>query len=153
MIMKYSFLLIFMFSLLNGYSQKHENEYTKMIDTALGIMLQKKIDSKDVSNNRELYLLDENDRSYPYLHKSLKNVKSIDLTMARNDRRLKHGINAWKIIPVLKGGRITITIIDFRITYKSNQFNYANGGGSEFVFQFSCEKNEWMLVASKTDGL
>jgi hypothetical protein len=52
-----------------------------------------------------------------------------------------------------KRGRITIAIIDFRITYKSNKFNYANGGGSEFVFQFSCEKNEWMLVASKTGGL
>jgi len=110
MIMKKGLLVIFIFSFLNGYSQKRENEYNKMIDTALSFMVQV-------------------------------------------DRRLKKGIRAWKIIPVLKGNRMTITIIDFRITYKSNKYNYTNGGGAEFVFEFSCEKKAWILLARTSRGL
>jgi hypothetical protein len=98
-------------------------------------------------------LLDENDRPYPYLHSSLIEVKSVDLSSTRKDRRLKKGIRAWKIIPVLKGNRMTITIIDFRISYKSNKYNYSNGGGSEFVFEFSCEKKAWILLTRTSRGL
>jgi hypothetical protein len=153
MIMKKGLLVIFIFSFLNGYSQKTENEYNKMIDTALSFMVQQMIDSKDISKSHELYLLDENDRPYPYLHSSLIEVKSVDLSSTRKDRRLKKGIRAWKIIPVLKGNRMTITIIDFRISYKSNKYNYSNGGGSEFVFEFSCEKKAWILLTRTSRGL
>ena len=48
---------------------------------------------------------------------------------------------------------MTITIIDFRITYKSNKYNYTNGGGAEFVFEFSCEKKAWILLARTSRGL
>ncbi len=96
MIMKKGLLVIFIFSFLNGYSQKRENEYNKMIDTALSFMVQEMIDPKDISKSRELYLLDENDRPYPYLHASLLEVKPIDLASTRMDRRLKKGIRAWK---------------------------------------------------------
>ena len=152
-IMKKVLVVIFIFSLVKGYSQKHESEYKKMIDSALTIMMQKMINPGGTSKNNDLYLLDENDRPYPYFHTSLMYFKSIDLTKASNDKRLKQGIKAWKIIPVLKGNRMTITIIDFRITYKNNNYNYANGGGSESVFEYSCDKNAWLLVASKTGGL
>ena len=45
------------------------------------------------------------------------------------------------------------TIIDFRISYKSNKYNYSNGGGSEFVFEFSCEKKAWILLTRTSRGL
>ena len=152
-IMKKVLVAIFIFSVVKGYSQKHESEYKKMIDTALTIMMQKMINPGETFKNNDLYLLDENDRPYPYLHTSLIDFKSIDLFKAKNDKKLKQGIKAWKIIPVLKGNRMTITIIDFRITYKNNNYNYSNGGGSESVFEYSCDKNAWLLIGSKTGKL
>lgn len=157
--MKRRLLIIFLFLLIKGYSQKQENEYNKLIDSAISIQVHqlfKLSNSSTVSasNKKALYLIDEND--FPYQYKGVPTAiefKTIDLSRIENRGILKNGIHVWKIIPMLKSNKIVVRIIDFLITYKRSNYNYANGGGSETVFEYLCGENRWELVKTKYQGL
>ena len=67
---------------------------------------------------------------------------------------LKKGINAVSIQPMqLKANEITIILIDYRITYKSKNYDFANGGGSTTIFTYSCEENEWSYRKTDYTGI
>ena len=145
--MKWLVLIILFFS-IKGYSQKQVSEFKKMIDSAINIKAQ------NFSDEKNLYLLDENSFPYTYTGVATKlKFKAINLSNVKSKSVLKKGIQAWKIIPVLKGNRITVNIIDYFITYKDRNYNYANGGGAEIIFDYLCSENKWVLVKSKNQGL
>jgi hypothetical protein len=62
-------------------------------------------------------------------------------------------IRAWKILPVLNGNKLTIDIVNFKITYRRNNYAFGNGGGATVVFEYFCNERKWVLVDSKWSGL
>lgn len=157
--MKWPIFIIFFFH-IKGYAQSQENEYKKMIDSAISI---KSIDffksykRLPVSSNpgkESLYLIDENDLPYKYAGvETGLSLKAINIFDTKNKKYLEKGIHAWKIIPVLKGSTLKISIVDFFITYRNADYKYVNGGGAEIIFEYLCNENKWVLVKSKNQGL
>ena len=153
------FAVLFLF-FFKGYSQKRENEYKAMIDSAVSIKSREFIKSyksspnSDALDKEDLYLIDENDLPYKYsgISTGLR-FKTINVLDPKNKSVLNKGIRAWKIIPVLQGSSLKITIINFFITYKSGGYQYANGGGAETIFEYLCSENKWVLAKSKNQGL
>jgi hypothetical protein len=156
--MKYKFLVVILLSFYKGYSQKEESDLKRMIDSAISIkanelFIQAKKNNVVNSSFKNLYLINEND--LPYLYSSSESIefKYIDIYSPKSKKILKKGIFAWKILTSLTKDTFSITIIDFRITYKNNNYNYANGGGSKTIFKYSCQENKWILIESKISGI
>jgi hypothetical protein len=157
--MKAKFLIILLFSFLNGYSQKQENECMRMIDSAISIRvnefsIQEKKANAINSLLKDLYLINENDLPYSY-SSALADVKFkyMNIYSPKSKKVLKKGISAWKILTSLTKDTFNITIIDFKITYKNGNYNYVNGGGSKTFFRYSCQENKWILIESKNSGI
>lgn len=125
-----------------------------MIDSAIKIKYNryqqaKKNLSKDYLEN--LYLINEQNQALDYLPSSNK-FKPINIYDHRNKKILSKGIYAWKVFTKINGNKFIVTIIDFYITYKKNNYDFGNGGGSTIVFNYNCEKAKWNLVSSETKG-
>jgi hypothetical protein len=130
-----------------------------MIDSSISIKANQlfelaKKTSKSSSSRTSLYLINEDDLPYKYFP-TLENImfKYIDVYKPENKKTLKKGIFAWKILTSLKNDTFIVTIIDFTITYKNGNYNYANGGGSKTLFQYYCQENKWVLIESKSSGI
>lgn len=157
--MKYKFLIILLLSFVKGYSQRQEDDCKRMIDSAISIKvnewsIQVKRNNAVNSSLKDLYLINEND--LPYLYSStLTGVKFkyINVHSPKSKKILKKGIFAWKILTSLDKDTFSITIIDFTITCKNGNYNYANGGGSKTLFRYSCQENRWILIESKSSGI
>lgn len=143
-------IVLAVFACVTVYGQ-NKDEYKRMVDTA--IILQTR-NAEQTPYKDDIYLIDQKDQAY-YL--SLDNEKnkfnSINLYDKKNRSRLKKGIHAWKILPVLKGNRLIVNIIDFNITYKNRNYNFANGGGATVVFEYHCDTSKWVLVNTKWSGI
>ncbi len=152
--MRWKMFIVFLFLLSKGYGQKQENEYKKMIDSAISITCQKLLKPTENLGIKDLYLIDEKDLYYNYtgMFAGL-GFKRMNVLDSRNVSVVKKGIHAWKIFPVLQGRILKVTIINFLITYKSRNYNFSNGGGSETVFEYSCNEGKWVLVKSEYQGL
>jgi hypothetical protein len=146
--MKNSILIFCLFLSIEGSGQKADSEYKSMIDSALLLTAQKVL-----SEANTVYLLDDRNAPYVYGNGTDAKFKTIDLANRKNFKVLKKGIHAWKIIPVLKNNKLSIGIVDFTITYRSNNYNFANGGGSETTFEYSCIEKKWILIDSKYRGI
>ncbi len=58
------------------------------------------------------------------------------------------------IRPVIVDSKsLKITIIDFSVTSKKNNFNYANGGGSSLEFKYNCNLQKFELTNKKQGGI
>jgi hypothetical protein len=126
--------------------QTRTNDYKAMVDSA--VVMQK------AAYKQNIYLIDEQNHSYALADTELqKRFSYINLFEKRNRKRLKKGIRAWKIFPVLNGNRLTINIVDFTITYKRNNYAFGNGGGATVIFEYYCNEGKWVLVESKWSGL
>lgn len=166
------FVLIITFT--NFFSQnKKENDYKKLIDSALVLKAndlykfynkQLQQQEKDVNWNininnlkeiiNSIYVINEN-----FSPVKLENVnadiplKTLDIENPKNRKILKKGLNVWRIIPVLSGNELKITIINFTVTYKNKLNHFSNGGGSIIIFQYSCEEEKWKLIKEEHKGL
>lgn len=163
-----------MISFTNFFSQnKRENDYKKLIDSALvlkandlykfynkQLQQEEKTDNWNININNlketinNIYVIDEN-----YFPIKLENVnaniplKTIDIENPKHRSKVKKGINVWKVIPVLSGNELDITIINFTVTYKNKLYQFSNGGGSTVIFQYSCEEKTWKLIKEDHKGL
>ena len=172
--MKNVLLIILLCVGVNLYSQNNNDEYRKLIDSSIAIKsmetykgfkedLEKTNDTdnwKQYINNykhsiENIYLIDNNNHPYfitLYKSNDIK-FKQIDIYHPKNKKLIKKGIDAWKIIPTLDGNRLKIVIVDFKITYNKNNYQFSNGGGSTFVYEYSCENRIWKLISSKHSGI
>lgn len=143
-------IVLAVFYCITVYGQ-NKDEYKRMVDTA--IILQT-LNAEQAPYKDDIYLIDQKDQAY-YL--SLDNEKnkfnSINVYDKKNRSRLKKGIHAWEILPVLKGNRLIVNIIDFNITYKNRNYNFANGGGATVIFEYHCDTSKWVLVNTKWSGI
>jgi hypothetical protein len=165
-------ILCFLFYASIFKAQKLDNEWNVLRDSAIVIKaddLYKFYNeqlSKDVHTENwkifldnfthsinNLYLLDENNKSFKINKTSKISFKGIDIYDKKNRKLLKQGIDVWKVIQILNGNRITITIIDFKVTYKNKNYQFANGGGSTIVFEYSCSEDQWKLLTVKHSGI
>lgn len=157
--MKTLFLSVSLLFLIDGYSQKQENDYKLLIDSALTlkvnefIKVQKGDNAIDI-NQSNYYLIDENNFPYKY-NRTFERIKfkSIDLSHPKNKQLLRKGIRVWKIIPTLKSNNLKVDIIEFMVTYRENTYKFLNGGGAEIEFEYSCESNKWVLIKFSNKGL
>lgn len=114
-------MVLFLFS-IRGYSQERANEYKAIIDSAISIKSRELLKSYKSSSQsgmlekEDLYLIDENDLPYKYsgISTGLR-FKAINILDPKNKGVLRKGIRAWKIIPVLQGGKLKINIINFLV--------------------------------------
>ena len=141
--MKNILLIILIFINYTSFSQGKIDEYKKMIDSAI-IMQQSPSSSPE---DRVIHLIDQNDNPYILMSdKDQQKFKSIAVYSKENRKLIKKGIRAWKILPVLSQNKLIVTIIDFYITYKNKNYNFANGGGAKVIFEYSCDQSKWILV-------
>lgn len=151
---KILFTILVLTCALAVHAQASKDEYKSMTDSAINI---KYVQYKKGTTNQNkdyfenLYLINEQDQPLNYLPSS-RRFKSINVYDDRNKKILSKGIYAWKAFAALNKNRFKITIIDFFITYKNHNYNFANGGGSETVFEYDCDKGIWKLVSSETKG-
>ncbi|MDB5115061.1 MAG: hypothetical protein JWQ79_553 [Mucilaginibacter sp.] len=136
------------------YAQQ-KDEYKTMIDSAITIKYTqfqeatKKLNNKDYIEN--LYLLNEQDQPLNYLPSSSK-FKFITVYDDRNRKVITKGIYAWKVFTSLNQNHFTVTIVDFYITYKNHNYNFANAGGSKTIFEYQCDQKDWKLLSSENKG-
>lgn len=159
---------------MNLLSQNNTDNYKIMLDSAIVINMNKSFEhynqelKKDIkTDNWKSYLSDYNnklknvyliDNDYnPYSldkdKQELYRFKNIDLYKKQNKKLLKKGVNAWKISSNLNNNRLTISIIDFFITFDNGKYNFANGGGSTTIFEYNCNKMDWELINNITNGI
>lgn len=158
----------------NTFSQnKEQNDYKKLIDSALIIkatnlynFYNKQIpdDKQDDNWHRNIanlkhtvnniYVINEY-----YSSVKLENIrtkiplKTLDIEDRKNRKLLRKGINVWKIIPVMNKNQLRIVIIDFKVVFKRKELFFGNGGGSTIVFQYSCEEEKWKLIKEEHKGI
>ena len=170
---KLNIFLVLLF-VINVYSQeKTTNDYKTLIDSSIVI----KADDfhkfyneqfvKDIHTENWKYYLEKLKKNINSLYITSLDGSSIDLSSIKtqiplktlnvydqkNKRLLKKGISIWKVIPVLKGNVLTVTILDAKLTYKNNKYNFINGGGSTIIFQYSSEEKKWVLIKEEHTGI
>ena len=128
--------------------QINNDEYKKMLDSAISLK------NENSSNVSKHYVL--NSENLPYnLNNDLKSkgLETINIYDKKNKKIITKGINVWKIIPILKKNIFEIQIIDFTVQQSKNNFQFSNGGGSIFIYEYSCENEIWKLTSSKHSGI
>ncbi|WP_300600714.1 hypothetical protein [Niabella sp.] len=152
------FLMLFLMA-FNSYAQ-NRNEYKVVIDSAINIKLkttavQLSRQDKGMASSNDYYLIDQDNRAlyYSSLTPNGINLKYMDVYNPKNKKILRKGIAAWKVIGSLNGNKFTVTIIDFKITYAKQNYDFSNGGGSMTQFQFSCKENRWLFLNQSASGL
>ncbi|OPC33592.1 hypothetical protein BAX97_04655 [Elizabethkingia meningoseptica] len=162
----------FLFYSFTIRAQNLENEYKTLKDNAIEIYVNEfytfytqemskniqtenfKLYKQQLSNKiNNLYLLDENNRSFKIKAISKIQFKEIDIYDKKNRNILKKGINVWKVIEVLNRNKITIRIIDSSVMYKNKNYQFTSEGGAEIVFEYSCKENQWKLLTKKHSGI
>ena len=135
--------------ILSSYGQSKKDDLKKMIDSSITYM--------DVYHNADslknnIYLLNENNEPYIYESSDAK-FKYFDIYENKNKSLLKKGIDVWKIISILDGNKCIIKIIDFKVKYSNNTYNFINRGGGTVKFEYVCDKNDWILLEAKWKGI
>ncbi len=157
--MKAVLFIIGLFSCsLDLLGQQSKDEFKVMIDSAIslkyGPLSAMVKDENAASYFGNLYLLNEQNEPLNYLEASSKyNFKFISVYDERSLKVIKKGIRAWKVFTILNGNRLTINIVDFYITYKNRNYNFANGGGAKTIFEYSCDENKWVLISFQNRGI
>jgi len=155
------------------YSQEKPDEYKKMIDSAITIKSDQVLEdfnhklSKDINTENwryyiknykhrieNTYLIDEN--HHPYVIQPSNDLaikfKQMDIYNSKNKKELKKGICVWKIVSNLNENKLKIDIIEFTVNYTNKKYIFANGGGSTFIYEYSCGEKKWFLISNKTNG-
>lgn len=137
---------------IQTYGQSNrDDQYKSMVDSAVVMHMDKLIRNYA---EQPFFLIDQNNQ--PYVLSQEKYRKAFDPAAfydRKNRRLLKKGGKAWRLIPKLIQNKLTISIIDCRITYDRGNYNFANGGGATVVFAYSCEESKWELKESKWSGI
>ncbi|MCD0465072.1 hypothetical protein [Flavobacterium sp. ENC] len=162
-----------LFSLINYnlYSQNKLDDYKRLIDSTIVIKsvetyrdFQGELNKKNETDNwknyiadykhhiENIYLIDNNNQAYLMpMSKDIEiKFKQIDIYNKKNKKLLKEGIDVWKIIPNLENNQLKTTIINFKVTCSKNKYQFANGGGTTTIFEYSCEQKKWILISSTT---
>lgn len=102
-----------------------------------------------------IYLVGEEiPKSYLPKTSSKYPLNYINIYDKKNRKLLKKGIMAVSIQPLkLEGNKVIITLINFKISYKNQNYNFSNGGGSETYFEYSCADEKWKLLESNFSGI
>jgi hypothetical protein len=156
------------------YSQEKPDEYKKMIDAAIIIKSDQVLEkfNHELSKNlntenwrsyiekyksriENTYLIDENHHPYTIQPSNVPGIefKQMDIYDSKNKKELKKGISVWKIVSNLNENKLKIDIIEFTVNYRNKKYIFANGGGSTFIYEYSCEERKWILISNKTNGL
>jgi len=134
---------------------QQKDEYKIMVDSAIAIKYKQFKEATEKLSNKNylenLYLLNEQDQPLNYLPSSGK-FKAISVYDDRNRKAFAKGVYAWKVFTALNKNQFMVTIVDFYITYKNHNYNFANAGGSKTVFEYQCDHKDWELLSSKSEG-
>lgn len=150
---KYLFILLFLSASLS-FSQTKENDLKELYSIAIEnhISKLKEFGSEDIKSLNFI----SNDIPQSYLPKEINGNKIhyISIYDKKNKAILKKGLRVISIQPIhLSGNRITINLIDFNVTYKNKNYDFANGGGSTSIFEYSSPDNQWRHQETKYSGI
>lgn len=128
-------------------SQITNDDYKKMIDSAISL----KNENSTVSKH---YILNSENQPYT-LSDDLKSkgLETINIYDKKNRKIITNGINVWKIISILNSNIFEIRIIDFTVKQHKDNYQFSNGGGSTFIYEYSCENKIWKLISTKHSGI
>jgi len=133
---------------------QQKNDYNSMLDSAINLRYNQftaATRNSDKNYFENLYRINEEDQSFNNLTSS-KKFKSINIYYIHNRDVLRHGIYAWKVFTTLNKNHLLVTIISYFITYKSHNYNFANGGGSKTIFEYDCSEGGWKLISNENSG-
>lgn len=148
--MKYKLIVLFSGLIFLCHSQNKIDDYKKIIDSAVVI----KKNNYENDHHKKYYLLNSDNTKYNIDNKQAVFFNnSINIYDKKNKKILKKGVYVWKIIPELTKNQLTVKIIDFRVFYKNNNYEFINNGGSIVVFEYSCSENVWKLLSEKHFGI
>lgn len=142
----YIILTLLSFSII--YCQNNEkDDYKRLIDSAIVL--------KHLKNNLGKYYIINSDNAPYLLSNSLKSkgLETISIYDKKNKRIFNKGINVWKVLPSLEGNTLKIVIIDFLVTYSRGAYQFSNGGGSTFIYEYSCRSKNWEMISEKHSGI
>lgn len=135
------------------YSQNFRNNEIKNLKiTALSMLINenfsfyKNINKENLDNNI-IYIIDENlkDVDVEKIESPLT-LESIDIYDKRNKKKLRKGVNVWRLNLTLNEDVITISIGFFWLEYTNNKYSFINHGGYNVYFQISCKEKKWELM-------
>jgi hypothetical protein len=172
--MKIKFLILFLGISMKLLCQNNIDGFKTMTDSAIIIKLKAEYEhynqelKKDIKTenwniymsdfkNRleNIYLTDNNYNAF-YLDNNRNasfDFKSLDVYKKENKKLLRKGLHVWKVKSILDNNRITIFIIDFVVTYRKGEYDFANGGGSTTVFEYDCNETRWNLIKTSISGI
>jgi len=149
--MKRILALLFLNFIVLSYSQSTTDDYKQLLDSA--IIIKKNSIEKNVKN-KNYYIINADNSKYSISNKILEqSIKSIDIYDKGNRYLIKKGINVWKVMPILNRGQLTIDIIDFSVSYKNNNYQFLNNGGSKIIFEYSCTEKKWIILKESHSGI
>ncbi|WP_142686760.1 hypothetical protein [Chitinophaga polysaccharea] len=150
------FILIVLSCVLTVHAQQGKDDYKIMVDSAITIKYTQYLDTSKKRNSEyyleNLYLLNEQDQPLNSVSSSNK-FKFINVYDDRNRKVLSKGIYAWKVFTTLNKNKFVITIINLYITYKKRNYDFSSGGGSQTVYEYSCDEGKWRLITSENWGI
>ncbi|MGA6119346.1 hypothetical protein [Sphingobacterium anhuiense] len=144
-------LLAIILGHISSYGQNKNDDYKKMVDSA--IVIQTMVPDK-VPYRSGIYLLDGRDQAYTLTSDThQKKFSYMNVYDKGSKSLLRKGVEAWKVLPVLSGNKLIVKIICYNITYKKYNYNFANAGGATVIFEYSCEKDTWIFKETKWIGI
>jgi|688.fasta_scaffold566956_2 hypothetical protein len=113
---------------------------------------------KKLSKDRGLnsIYVEKNELTTESLPNQIGGITILYLTPSEIQSKTRGGkqIHLVVIRPVkVEAELLKVGIIDFYVTTKKKNFNYANTGGSTLRFKYSCERNKFELFNKKQGGI
>jgi len=152
--MRRLFLLILLFTGFRysafGQTSDSSNIYLTSLTTHLEYL--RSLTKKNI----ELVYVEKSDVTTENLPEQIDGTKVQYLTKSEIQDKTRGGerIKLIVIRPVaVKKSSLRVVVIDFSVTSKKNNFNYANGGGSTFEFIYNCNLQRFELISKKQNGI
>ena len=145
------FILVFTCS-SKGLCQKDDSSNIYLISLTSHLEYLKSVNKKSL----ESVYVEKNEVTAEGLPGQIDGTRVLYLTRSEIREKTHKGKRIELIVVrpvVVKSKSIKVTVIDFSVTSKKNNFNYANGGGSTFEFTYNCDLQKFELTNKKQGGI
>lgn len=151
--MRFLVFFILVFSCYNkGLCQKDDSPNIYLISLTSHLEYLKSVNKKSI----ESVYVEKDEVTTEGLPDQIDGTRVLYLTRSEIREKTQKGKRIELIVVrpvVVKSRSIKVTVIDFSVTSKKNNFNYANGGGSIFEFTYNCDLQKFELTNKKQGGI
>jgi hypothetical protein len=146
------FILLFTGCRYEAFCQRSDSSTIYLTSLTTHLEYLKSVSKK----NLELVYVEKSDITTENLPEQIDGTRVHYLTGSEIQDKTRKGERIKLIVirpVVVKGSALRVVVIDFSVTSKKNNFNYANGGGSTFEFTYNCDVQRFELTNKKQGGI